>query len=147
MKKLIKSLCLTAMALCIGFAFVACGEKAGTKYNFSDITFEGETSMESTMKNVFETMYKGSVAEITDKKIKIKMNDNTGEMDYTKSEKKYVLSGSLVKQMQDTVNAAGVSGMKVDFYGIDTEKGFSMVLIESYNDQILIEVHINFVKE
>lgn len=146
MKRFVKSLCLMVMALCIGFAFAACGDEEGTKYNYSGVTIEGEASMESTMKNLYDTMYKGATVEITDKKIKLNLSGATQEMEYTKSEDKYALSGNFVKQMQDTISATGVSGIKIDFYGLDTEAGFSMVLEEFYNDSMIIKININFVK-
>lgn len=138
MKKFVKVLGFMAIALCLGFTLVACGEDEGVKYNYSKATIEtggtisGIDSVFGSMETMYDTMYKGSSIEVSDTKIKWVYTGAEGTFDVSKDGDKYVLSGDMMDTLKTSVSQMGATDITISMAGSETEDGFEIVISESF---------------
>lgn len=134
---------LSAILMCIGL--VACG--SGTKYNYTETTVEGDssvTSIFSSMTSMYDTLYKDSYIEVGSKEIKWTIQGEKSSMTYEKDGDKYVLGGDFTKQLKEGMSSFGAD-IEISLYGLEVEDGFQIVMEEEVME-MTVKIIYNFKK-
>ncbi|MDE6505359.1 MAG: hypothetical protein K2L42_05765 [Clostridia bacterium] len=121
-------LCMLALVLAVILSLCAC--ESGVTYTYSKANVEMGAGIGGTgsMSAVYDAMYKDSTITVTDSKIVWKISDMESVMSVSKEGEKYMLSGEYVEQMKKTLSQGFANVSSYEFYGIETENGFDIVM-------------------
>lgn len=133
--KILAVICAIALVLILTLALAACG--TGTEYKYSGTECDNEM-MADTIVSLYDGLYEGSTIRVSDKKIVWKVEDIDQVLTVVKRDgEKYDLNGDYLEKLGDTLDAG------VEYYGLETEDGFDIVLTVSMGITFNVTIHFS----